>query len=469
MNEEISISADDLSKLIKEKESFLLFDLRSKESYDQGHISGASHAVCDASTKETIMPKIPKNIKIILVDDNGIFSRETADMMRSMQFDSYYLKGGMINWDGDMTKESMSDSISPIDLWKKLNQKNEYEKLLLLDVREQKEFSDFKIPGSTNIPLQELIKKENLEKISTAKQIITICPHGNRAKIASFLLENNNIASKTLTGGLANWNQLLIDTRDEHSDLLIIQVHKIGKGCLSHIIGSENEAIVIDPLYPIEKYLEISEREGFNITKVINTHQHADHISAANELSKITNAEWYESGLESWDLNAKFLKDKDILKFGKSILQVIHTPGHTPGSLCYLVNNKYLFTGDILFIESIGRPDLRDKIDEFSRDLYHSLHKKIFKLPSEIYIYPTHHGESTKPSNNHIYNTTLQMASKNKILKLSEEEFVKEVIKVSVPRPKNYSRIIQINKGTIPLIPEEIANLELGPNRCSIQ
>lgn len=469
MNEVISISADNLSKLIEEKQSVLLFDLRSKERYNQGHISGASHAVCDANTKQTIMPKIPKNIKIILIDDDGTFSRETAEMMRSMQFDSYYLNGGMMNWKGELTKDSMSDSISSIDLWEKLNQKNENEKLLLLDVREPEEFSDFKIPGSKNIPLQELSKKENLEKISTDKLIITICPHGNRAKIASFLLENNNLPSKTLTGGLSNWNQVLIDTMEEHSDLLVIQVHKIGKGCLSHIIVSEKEAVVIDPLYPIEKYLEISQKEDFKITKVIDTHQHADHISSANELAKITNSEWYESALESWDLKTNFLKDKDILKFGKSSLQVIHTPGHTPGSLCYLVNNKYLFTGDILFIESIGRPDLRDKADEFSHDLYHSLHNKIFKLPSDTYIYPTHHGESTKPNDNHIYNTILQIAGKNKMLNLSEEEFVKEVIQISVPRPKNYSRIIQINKGTIPLIPEEISNLELGPNRCSIQ
>lgn len=469
MNEGISISPSTLSKLIENKEMFLLFDLRSQEKYNQGHITGASHAVCDANTKETIMPKIPKNIKIILVDDDGTISKETAEMMRSMQFDSYCLDGGMKNWNGKITSGSISDAISSIDLWKKLNDKNEYDKLLLLDVREPEEYSDFRIPGSMNLPLKELTKKENLENLPHDRQIITICPHGNRAKIASFMLENNNIASKTLKGGLAKWNQVLIERKDRDSDPLIIQVQKIGKGCLSHIILSEKEALVIDPLYPIEKYLEISTREGFKITKVLNTHQHADHISASKDLAQISGAERYESEYESWDFATKFLKDNDIITFGKAFLKVIHTPGHTPGSLCYLVDDKYLFTGDILFIESIGRPDLRDKIYEFSHDLYHSLHNKIFKLPLEVTIYPTHHGESVRPNNNGIYKATLEIASKNKILELSENDFVNEIVKISTPRPKNYTRIIQINKGAIPLLQEEIPNLELGPNRCSIQ
>lgn len=469
MDKVISISPSTLSKLIANKELFLLFDLRSQEKYNHGHITGASHAVCDSNTKETIMPKIPKNIKIILVDDDGTVSKETAEMMRTMQFDSYYLDGGMNNWNGNIVSGSISDTISSVDLWKKLNDKDEYDSLLLLDVREPEEYADFRIAGSINLPLQELTKKENLDNLPHDKQIITICPHGNRAKIASFMLENNNIESKTLKGGLANWNQVLIDRKDGDSDPLIIQVHKIGKGCLSHIVVSEKEAVVIDPLYPIEKYLEISTSEGFKITKVLNTHQHADHISAAKDLAQISGAEWYESGYESWDFPTKFLKDKDVIKFGNSFLKVIHTPGHTPGSLCYLVNDKYLFTGDILFIESVGRPDLRDKIYDFSHDLYHSLHNKIFKLPLNVNIYPTHHGESVSPNKDGIYKATIEIARKNKILELSENDFVNEIVKISTPRPKNYTRIIQINKGVIPLHQEEIPNLELGPNRCSIQ
>jgi glyoxylase-like metal-dependent hydrolase (beta-lactamase superfamily II) len=186
-------------------------------------------------------------------------------------------------------------------------------------------------------------------------------------------------------------------------------------------------------------------------------------------MSKILNVEWYESGLETWDFSTNFLKDGDIVKFGKSHLKVIHTPGHTPGSLCYLVDDKYLLTGDMLFIESIGRPDLRDKVNEFSHELYYSLKNRIFKLPMQTSIYPTHHGESVRPNNDGVYNTTLQLASKNEMLKLTEDEFVEEVVKISIPRPKNYTRIIQINKGSSPLITNEIPNLELGPNRCSIQ
>ncbi|MGD1838124.1 MAG: rhodanese-like domain-containing protein [Nitrososphaeraceae archaeon] len=468
MNQNISISNDTLYKSIKNKESFLLFDLRTKDQYDKGHILGSSHAVCNAETKKNIMSKIPKNIKIVLVDQDGSMSRGVAEMMRDMKFDSYYLEGGMKNWKWDLNKKTISDFIGPVDLWKKLNNKNEVDKIFLLDVREPEEFSDFKILGSVNISLKDLLVKENLMKIPNDKEIITICPHGNRAKIAYFMLEKNNIPSKTLYGGLANWNQVLIDTKIKNTDPLIIQVEKIGKGCLSHIIISEKEAIVIDPLFPIERYKEISEKEDFRITKVINTHQHADHLSAAYHLATMMNAIRYESKLEKWDISTNFLKDKDIVPFGQSTLKVIHTPGHTPGSLCFLVDDKYLFTGDILFIESIGRPDLRDKASEFAYDLYDSLQNKIFKLPKQIYIYPTHHGESVLPNADGIYSTTLKIASEHDILKYNKNEFVKEVVKISTPRPKNYARIIQINKGSISLNKEEIPNLELGPNRCSI-
>lgn len=126
-----------------------------------------------------------------------------------------------------------------------------------------------------------------------------------------------------------------------------------------------------------------------------------------------------------------------------------------------------MFTGDILFIESIGRPDLRDKAEEFAGQLYDSLHNKLLKLSSNMIVFPTHHGVSVKPVNG-IFSTTIEKAKEHDVLKLSKEEFVKQVVSVTVPRPMNYQKIIQINKGSIPLIQTDIPDLELGPNRCSI-
>ena len=463
MNSQFAITSDDLYDSLQKNEQLLVFDLRLQETYESGHIKGAVHAVCDVNTKDTIMPNIPKNVKIVLVDDDGNMASETTTMMRSFGLDVHFLVGGMKQWDKETVRGNPQSTIKPDELWKKLQDQN----VFLLDVRDTDEFSDFQIPKSVNIPLKEIFKSENISRIPEDKEVITICPHGNRAMVATFALARNGIKSQVLERGLAGWSQVLTATKAA-TNPKVIQVEKIGKGCLSHVIISEEDAIVIDPLFPAEKYTEIAKQQGAKITKILDTHQHADHLSAAWRLAEITDAVIYESNSEQWNREeATLLDDKQEIKFGKSKLVVIHTPGHTPGSLCYVVDDKYVFTGDILFVESIGRPDLRDKAEEFAQHLFDSLHNKLLKLKSDTIVFPTHHGQSVKPTNG-IYSTTIEKAKQHDILKLSEEEFVKQVVGITVPRPMNYQKIIQVNKGTIPLVTTEIPDLELGPNRCSI-
>lgn len=454
------VTSEELENLIQNNPSLLIFDLRLKEKYESGHVSGSVHAVCDARAKETIMPLIPKNVKIVLIDDDGKMSSEVASMMRSFGLDAHYLKDGIGSWNKKLVTGMPSDTISPDNLWEKLGSDNLY----LLDVRNTDEFSDFRIPGSVNIPLDKMFEK--ISDIPKDKEIVTICPHGNRAMLAAFALARNGIKSHVLQDGLAGWSQVLNHVQAA-DDPTIIQIEKVGKGCLSHMIISEGDAIVIDPLFPPSKYQNIAKEYGAKIIKILDTHQHADHVSSAQQLSEVTDAPMYESIYEKWDIQANMLQDGQTISFGKSQLKVIHTPGHTPGSLCYLVDDKYVFTGDILFIESIGRPDLRDEAESYALQLYDSLHNKLLKLAPDIIVFPTHHGVNVKPVDG-IYSTTIAKASQHDVLKLSKEDFVKQVVAITVPRPMNYQRIIQINKGSETLNMPEIPDLELGPNRCSI-
>ena len=459
---DIGITSDQLHSSLQNKEPLLLFDLRLLETYKQGHISGSVHAICDARAKEILMPKIPKDVKIILIDDDGTMSYETAKMMSIFGLDAHYLRGGMKNWPHELISGHSSAPISPDELSEKLSDSNLY----MIDVRDSEQFSDFHIPGSKNIPLSDLFNLETLSGIPNDKDIVTICPRGNMATVATFALARNGLNARVLDGGLAGWSQVLTLTTASENPT-VVQVEKIGKGCLSHVVVSQDEAIVIDPLFPAEKYLEIAKEHGVKISHVIDTHQHADHVSAAQRLSELAGASMYESKLEKWDRKTNFLEDGQVIPFGSSQLRVIHTPGHTPGSLSYVVDEKYVFTGDILFIESIGRPDLRDNAEDFALDLYESLHNKLLKLPLETKVFPTHHGPSVA-SENGAFLTTIGRTKEHEVLKLSKEEFVKQVVSIAVPRPMNYQRIIQINKGSIPLAQSEIPDLEMGPNRCSI-
>lgn len=455
------ISASQLEQDLKQQTHLLVFDLRLQKDFEKSHIEGSVHAVCDVQSKEKIMPKIPKNTKIVLISDPEDFSKETALMMRSLGLDSHYLTGGFSSWTGKLAKGPTGKTISPDDLAKKLDD------VFLLDVRNTDEFSEFQIPGSKNIPLGDLFDAKTLSQIPKDKEIVTICPHGNRAMIASFALEHAGINSITLEGGLAGWNQVLKPVSVVDGTTKIIQVQKVGKGCLSHIIESDGKAIVIDPLYPFEKYIEIAKEQGFAITKVFDTHQHADHVSSARDLVESTGAKLYLSKYEGYGYDANFVEDADNVSFGATNLRVIHTPGHTPGSLSFVVDEKYVFTGDILFVESIGRPDLRDNAEEFTEDLYKTLHEKLLKLSEDMMVFPTHHGENVKPENDAFY-STIKQSRKLPWLDISKQEFVRKVVAITRPRPMNYRKIISVNKGDLELVHSEIPDLEIGPNRCAV-
>lgn len=461
ISKNLTISSKQLEEDISKQKPLLIFDLRESEKFAKSHVKGSVHAVCDSRAKEKILPKIPKNTKIVLISEPENLSNEVAQMMNNFGLEAYYLEGGFSSWDGEIGIGKTGESISSEDLFSKLD------KVFLLDVRNTEEFSDYQIPGSINIPLEDLFDENKIKQIPKDKEIVTICPHGNRAMIASFALARSGLYSKTLEGGLTKWNQLLMPVTVVEEPIQIIQLQKVGKGCLSHIIKSGDEAIVIDPLYPIEKYLDLAKEKGFKITKILDTHQHADHVSSARDLAKITNSKIYLSKYEGYEFDANFVEDDDVISFGKSNLKVLHTPGHTPGSLSYLIDEKYVFTGDILFVESIGRPDLRDNAKEFTEELYTTLHEKLLSLPHYTLVFPTHHGQNVESSNGAFY-STIQQSKNLPWLDIPKTEFVQKVVSKTLPRPMNYRKIIEINKGAIPLALSDVPDLEIGPNRCAV-
>ncbi len=468
---DISIDSNELSKLLQAKTlPLLVFDLRPREDFASAHIDGSVHAVCDARAKETIMPKIPRDARIVLVCNDGSVSAPTAEMMRSYGFNTSFLQGGIKTWSTNFVQGDVDSIISPEQLWRRLSHDEEARDIMILDVREPDEFSDFRIVGSTNIPLVDLFKPEIVARLPKDKEIVTVCPHGNRSMVAVFALARNGIEAKGLYGGLAAWGQLLsskviVDGGQADTGLNVIQVRKVGKGCLSYIIGSNGESIVIDPVYPAEKYVELAGERGLKITKVMDTHQHADHVSAAKELSRIAGAELLMSGYEQYDFESKRLADGDRILIGQSEIRAIHTPGHTAGSLSYLLDEKYLFTGDILFADGIGRPDLRDKADDFAIDLYSTI-RRLLSLSSNTIVLPAHYGDGTDVASG--ISTTIENARRFPILQLSEKEFVDKVTGTVLPRPMNYEKIIHLNKLAGQIGNYDIAELEMGPNRCAI-
>jgi glyoxylase-like metal-dependent hydrolase (beta-lactamase superfamily II) len=279
------------------------------------------------------------------------------------------------------------------------------------------------------------------------------------------------------------------------------QVRRVSKGCIAYVIASnvDNNAAVIDPSCETnDAILEIANDNALKITKVIDTHMHADHVSGAASLAKRIVREGkvpiYFSSLEGYDfpqnrdgadnnndnLNFKKIQGDDEIQVGKNVnLKVLHTPGHTYGSMCFLLeslnditkqsNNdvRYLFAGDTVFVDGIGRPDLHNKAEEYANNLYTTFKEKILNLSDKTIILPAHYNKSfthEKP----IFNTLGVIKEEVKFLSMSRDEFISSVSSSIRAQPINYKTIIHMNKNKTLCDKAQIQDLEAGPNLCGI-
>ena len=179
------------------------------------------------------------------------------------------------------------------------------------------------------------------------------------------------------------------------------QIAVPGLGCLSYVIGCPRAKAmaVIDPKRDVQDYLTIAREEGMQITHVINTHVHADHVSGDQELRLATGADIYIHESAPVEYTHKDLKEGDVFELGAAKLEILHTPGHTPNAISLLVTDmarseepQMLLTGDLLFVGDIGRPDLpgAEILDEQVQNLYNSLYVKLAGYPDHLEVFPAH-------------------------------------------------------------------------------
>lgn len=253
-----------------------------------------------------------------------------------------------------------------------------------------------------------------------------------------------------------------------------MRIEQIYTGCLSqgtYFIQSEGEAIVIDPLREIDPYIRRATSEGVKIKYVLETHFHADFVSGHVDLAKATGATIIFGPNATTNFEAHIATDGEEFKVGKATIKVIHTPGHTMESTCYLLldeNNKEhaLFSGDTLFIGDVGRPDLAAKshltVEDLAGKLYDSLRTKILTLPNEVIIYPAHGAGSAcgKNMSKETFDTLGHQKEVNYALRanMTKDEFITEVTSGLTPPPSYFPLNVQMNKNGYDTIQEVIKN-----------
>lgn len=254
-----------------------------------------------------------------------------------------------------------------------------------------------------------------------------------------------------------------------HTEAKVIQVRRTGKGCLSYLIGSQGQVAVIDPALDSGIYLGLAGENGWSISHIFETHIHADHLSRARNLAERAGAILHLPTQERVTFPFQPVQDNDEFTIGAARLVALPTPGHTGESTCYLLDNQALFTGDTLFLTSVGRPDLEATAEESRQRaglLYHSL-QRLLTLSPDTLVLPGHTGQPVAFDGQALAASLAQVSQVVELLHLPEQIFVETMLTRIPPTPPNHHRIVELNEaGLWP--DEDPANLEAGANRCAV-
>ena len=240
-----------------------------------------------------------------------------------------------------------------------------------------------------------------------------------------------------------------------------MKVEQIYTSCLSqgsYYIESNGQAAVIDPLREVGAYIEMAKERGAKIKYVFETHFHADFVSGHLSLAKKTGAQIIFGPTAKTDFKSIIAKDDQVFEIGGVSIKVLHTPGHTMESSCYLLINekgedKAIFSGDTLFLGDVGRPDLAQKSDITEQDLagilFDSLRTKIMSLSDDVIVYPGHGAGSAcgKNMSKETVGTIGYEKATNYALRpdMTKQEFVKELIDGILPPPDYFSENVRLN------------------------
>jgi glyoxylase-like metal-dependent hydrolase (beta-lactamase superfamily II)/rhodanese-related sulfurtransferase len=353
------------------------------------------------------------------------------------------------------------------------------ENVVVIDTRARADFAAWHVnPGRSvmiNVPEADLVAdpEGSLAGVPVDARLRVICNAGNASSRAASALEHWPTEVRSVRGGLIAWSRVLQHCEIPLSGAItVVQFRREARGCLSYLVLADREALVIDPAPDVQPYLDEALRRGARITRVLDTHVHADHLSGARELARRTGATLhlshaaiargvrYASVVES-------VSDGDRLSLADESVQVVALPGHTSDMVGIQVGTVALIGGDSLFADSVARPDLEtgdDGAADAARVLHHTLCDRVAPLPDSMLLLPCHYagGRLDAP----LAPTLGAVRARVRELSLDEDAFVAQVLEAMPPRPANYLSIIRVNLGDR-LDEDTAARLEIGANNCA--
>ena len=381
---------------------------------------------------------------------------------------------------------SMPDATVPtIDAQTLAAQIDAAEPRTLLDVRMSPEYETWHIEGPSvstlNIPYIQFLEGDAPAAATAAlpsdERVTVVCAKGGASEFVAGILAEAGYDVDHLEDGMQGWARVYERTEitAHPGPATVFQYHRRSSGCLGYLVVGSDGAAVVDPLRAFaDRYRADAAAAGVDLTVAIDTHVHADHISALPALGADgVDARMSPGAIDRGVTHAGVapLADGASVDLGDATLTAVATPGHTSGMMSILVDGATLLTGDGLFVDSVARPDLEEGdagADPAARQLYASLQEQILPMDPETIIAGAHTSGDAAPAADGTITAPLgEIVDRMPILTADEAAFVTEVLREMPPRPANYERIIDINLGTDRADDATAFQLELGPNNCA--
>ena len=359
----------------------------------------------------------------------------------------------------------------------------EKKKLFILDVRNTDAFEDWKIDGHQfeylNIPYFELLDgvEEILPKIPSDSEVLVVCAKEGSSIMVADMLSEAGLTVGYLEGGMKSWSMYLepIKVGNLKDGGELYQFVRLGKGCLSYMAINGGEAAIIDAVRFTDVFTKFAEEKGVKIKHVFDTHLHADHISGGRHIAAQTGATYYLPPKDAEEVVFEYepLTDGLTVQLGASEIEVgaMYSPGHTIGSTSFVIDGKYLLTGDILFIDSIGRPDLAGLAEDWVGDLRETLYSRYRTLAEDLIVLPAHFMIIEELNEDGTVAKRLgDLFAENHGLNVEDEEVFRSMVTDNLPpQPNAYQEIRHVNMGKITPDNDEQTEMEIGPNRCAVR
>ena len=372
-------------------------------------------------------------------------------------------------------------SYSADDLFSFLTQK---EDVIVLDVRNEEDFGRFSVEGPfpfdmVNVPYFDFMEEEDasVAKVSYDKPVKVVCAKEGSAQYVGEILMNHGFKDVAfLTGGIKTWGNMLTPKRinPESDDYALYQFIRPAKASCNYGLLYKGEMVNFDPSRNYDFYHSFAHSQNVKIVRTFETHLQADYISGSKKIADVTGAEIMANVDDFKDASFQYsgVKDGESYSVGGDgpEIKVLHSPGHTPGSTSYIIDDKYFITGDTVFILSVGRPDLGGKAEEWSVMLFDTLTNKVQNLDKKLKVLPGHFMDWNEANDSLLFVENLgEVIHHNAgIFKIATPEiFAQYIIDNMRKSPEIYGEIRKVNVGWLDVDMNEADIMDLGKNECA--